>query len=102
MYLDFMDQETQISTGHCRCIHLTVLTLHLLNDDLFYRAELESDPWSMLVKRFETIKDLCEAHHCKVLAVVVNDQMEELPADVLTTFKSRFSLDDKCDHFQKE
>lgn len=97
MYLDFMDQKTEISTCNRRCFHLTVITLYFLNDDLLYRAELESDPWSMLVKRFETIKDLCESHHCKVLAVVVNDQMEELPADVLTTFKSRFSLDDKCD-----
>eukprot|EP00210_Caulerpa_lentillifera_P003471 g3312.t1 len=59
------------------------------------RAELESDPWSVLVKRFESIKNTSEAHHCKVIAVVVNDRMEELPTDVLSTFKSRFSLDEK-------
>ena len=61
------------------------------------RADVDTDPqrWSNLLLRLQTVKEICELHHARFVVVVVCDELKDLPADVISTFKSRFDLDDR-------
>ena len=64
---------------------------------LSFSTSLDSDPqsWVDVQTKLQAAKQCCDAHHSKLLAVIVTDELKDLPVDVATTLKTRFGLEER-------
>lgn len=102
-YLGLLDEEAPIiaSCRHCG-FHPTVGARMDFSDLksgwVVSRVDIDSDPqrWADLLLRMQSVKECCEKHHSKMVAVVVSDELKDLPIEVVSTFRVRFGLDERA------